>query len=62
MNKLFAIYTIILTVLFFSIPVAITIFYIMDFVSLTAFIIGLVIFIMYFGVAIFEFVQAKIGN
>lgn len=62
MNKLFAIYTIILTVLFFSIPVAITIFYIMDFVSLTAFIIGLVIFIMYFGVVIFEFVQAKIGN
>ena len=62
MNKLFSIYSILLTTLFFSIPVVITIFYIMDFISLTAFIIGLIIFIMYFGVAIFEFVQAKIGN
>lgn len=59
MNKLFAIYTIILTVLFFSIPVAITIFYIMDFVSLTAFIIGLIIFIMYFGIFILELIESR---
>lgn len=59
MNKLFSIYSILLTTLFFSIPVVITLFYIMDFISLTAFIIGLIIFIMYFGIFILELIESR---